>query len=239
MEDVEKLENLSEKKELPFIEDLSEQTAQGLVQAAWHQAFQLFRNKNFRRLLDFNKMRQVEQDRVFNELTVTVLLLPIFTFEAPDLETPPYGKDYLYYIRDKIPEIHVKELRKLGIEKKHLKIWSKLIDLRYSEYQEKKDEVQSAAWELESQECALDFKGLEDIQLVLPLQTLAIGCFSHITRGKGRAEDPLFPMILRWLGGFYIEIRALAEGRKITFWIRLRMKLRRFLRSLKRIRSRT
>ena len=215
------------------IQKMSEESAERLAWAVGNAAFKIFRSRKFRRYLDFEGLEQTEQDRIFNELSVTALLLIIFTFEASDLESPPGLKDYLEQLKKEVIEAHIRIFKDLGVERKYRRLWRKLIDIRYREYQEERLKVREAGMELYSKEAPLKIEDLSEIQLTLPVETLAIGCFRHVTRGKSKPEDPLFPMIVRWLGDFYLDIRLIAEGRRLRWWQRLLLRSRRLWRRLR------
>lgn len=100
-------------------------TAAALSQAAAGQAFHLFRDKNFRRLAQFDRISQTEQDRVFNELVVTHLVLIMLMCEAPDLKVSIEFRDYIAGLKKRAPQAYVDNLRDLGVEAKHLKDWER------------------------------------------------------------------------------------------------------------------
>jgi len=204
-------------------EQMADATAAGLVQVAAHQAFQLFRDKEFRRLANFDILSQVEQDRVFNELVVSYVVLVILVLEAPDLRVPAEFRDYLRALKEKIPTAHVDYLRTLGMETEHLRDWGRLIDLRYEEYAKDRHEVRAAAMRLEASEKALDLDDLSKIQMLVPVQAVAIGCHHHICRGDTGGRDELFKLTLRSLSRFYVDIRIRLEGGKPTPLMRARV----------------
>ncbi len=211
-------------------EQMAKATAAGLVQVAAHQAFGIFRDKEFRRLASFDRLDQVEQDRVFNELVVAYVVLIILLLEAPDLRVLPEFRDYLRDLKEQIPKAHLDHLRTLGVEDEHLRDWEKLIALRYDEYARDRHEVRSAAMEIESSEKALDLDDLSKIQMLVPVQTVAIGCHHHICRGETRGHDDLFRLMLRLLSRFYVDIRIQLEGGKVTPLARARVALKRVIR---------
>jgi hypothetical protein len=90
-------------------------TAAGLAQAAAGSAFALFRDKQFCRLAGFARLRQVEQDRIFNELVVASLVLIMLLLEAPDLRVAREFQGYLAGLGKKIPAAYVDHLRSLGV----------------------------------------------------------------------------------------------------------------------------
>ncbi len=202
--------------ELETFDQMADATAAGLVQIAAHQAFQLFRHKEFRRLVSFDILSQVEQDRIFNELVVSYVVLIILVLEAPDLRVPPGFRDYLLALKERIPGAHVHYLGSMGVEAQHLRDWEKLLDLRYEEYAKDRHEVRAAAMQLESSEKTLDLDDLSKIQMLVPVQTVAIGCHSHVCRGGNQGREDLFILLLRSLSKFYVEIRIRLEGGKIT-----------------------
>jgi hypothetical protein len=212
-------------------EQIAGATATALAQASAHHAFELFRDKEFRRLAGFDTLDQVEQDRIFNELVVAYIVLIVLVLEAPDLRVPPESRDYLATLKEMVPKAYVDDLRTLGVESEHLRVWEKLISLRHEEYAKDRHEVRSAAMHLESREKPLDLDDLSRIQLLVPVQTTAIGCHHHVCRGNTDGRDELFKLTLRSLSRFYADIRIRLEGGKITFMMRARRLLRRLISS--------
>jgi len=218
----------SDKRQFESPEQMADATAAGLVQVAAHNAFQLFRDKDFRRWVSFDIISQIEQDRIFNELVVSYIVLILLLLEAPDLRDPPREfRDYLLALKDKIPKAHLDYLRKLGLEAEHLQGWEKLIELRYEEYAKDRHEVRSAAMQVESSEKALDLNTLSKIQMLVPVQTVAIGCHHHVCRKETKGRDELFKLTLRSLSRFYVHIRIRLEGGKVTPLMRARVALKR------------
>jgi hypothetical protein len=211
------------------LDQMADTTAAGLVQVAAHQAFQLFRDKEFRRLMNFDILSQVEQDRIFNELVVACVVLIILLLEAPDLRVPPEFRDYLLALKEKILGAHLDYLRTLGVEAEHLQGWGKLMDMRCEEYAKDRHEVRAAAMEVEAAEKTLDLNDLSKIQMLVPVQAVAIGCHDHVCRGETQGRDDLFKFTLRSLSRFYVDIRIRMEGGKITSLTRARLALKRMI----------
>lgn len=208
--------------------DFSLELASKLAQPIGATAFKLFTNKRFRELCFFDSIPQLEQDRIFNELVLAVLTVMMLTCDAPDV--PEEGKIFFQKIKELLPNEYISQLKNMGIEKKYLKEWETLIDMRYQEYTKDKLESREAAMIVESQEKEIDIQKLSEIQLMLPLQTVAIGCHHHICRSKTDGRDELFKLIIRWLGEFYVEFRVLVEGKQISTLTRVRIYLRRLFR---------
>jgi hypothetical protein len=128
----------------------------------------------------------------------------------------------------------VQNLKELGIEAKYLQDWEKLINMRYEEYARDRHDVRAAAMELESKDRSLNMEALSKIQMLVPVQAVAIGCHHHICRGETAGKDNLFKLILQSLTRFYFEFRLKIEGVKITPFDRAHLAVK---RSLDRIRK--
>ncbi len=203
--------------------------AAALSEASAHQAFNLFNNKEYRRSARFDALNQVEQDRIFNELVVAHLVLIMLVLEAPDLRIATEFRDHLTTLKELIPKAYVDNLKTLGVEDEHLRVWEQLISLRYEEYAKDRLGVRSAAMHLEAQEKPLELDDLSRIQLLLPVQAVAIGCHHHVCRGETDGRDGLFKLTLNALARFYTDVRIHFEGGKITFGMRARRFLRRVI----------
>jgi len=225
------------KTHLPAFESLDQMakaTGAGLSQAAAASAYELFCDKEFRRMAGLERLSQGEQDRIFNELVVAFLVLIMLLLEAPDLRVPRELRNYLADLNKRISEAYVEHLRTLGVETNHLRDWEKLISMRYEEYARDKHQVRGAAMQIESAEKRLDLDGLSRIQLLVPVQAVSIGCHHHICRGNTDGQDDLFKQILKSLSKFYVELRIRLEGGKITPLTRAQVALKRMLQRLGR-----
>jgi hypothetical protein len=218
------------KAQFESLDQMAEATAGALSQACAHSAFELFQKAPFRREAGFEKFNQVEQDRIFNELVVAHLVLSMLLLEAPDLRVAEDFRSYLKNLNQQIPKAYVDQLKKLGVEAGYLRDWEKLIALRYEEYARDRHEVRAAAMELESAEKPLDLEDLSKIQLLVPVQAVAIGCHHHICRGETLGRDGLFKVILGSLSQFYVQFRVRFEGGKITPLTRAKVALKQAIR---------
>ncbi len=218
------------KPQLESLDQMAEATAEALSQACAHSAFELFQNAPFRREAGFDKINQVEQDRIFNELVVAYLVLTMLLLEAPDLRVAQDFRGYLKNLNQQIPKAYVDHLKTLGVESGYLKDWEKLIALRYEEYARDRHEVRAAAMQLESKEKPLDLEDLSKIQLLVPVQAVAIGCHHHICRGDTEGRDGLFKLLLESLSQFYVQFRVRFEGGKITPLTKAKIALKQAIR---------
>jgi hypothetical protein len=221
------------KPQFESLDQMAGETAAALVQAAGNSAFQLFNDKQFRSQARFEQLSQTEQDRIFNELVVAAVVLVMLVLEAPDLRVPDEFRGYLSNLNKKISKAHIDNLRTLGVAAEHLKIWKKLIAMRYKEYARDRHDVRAAAMQIESAEKRLELDDLTKIQMLVPVQAVAIGCHHHICRGKTDGRDDLFKLTLNSLSKFYVELRSRFEGGRITPLKRLGVKLKRTLRRMR------
>ena len=221
------------KPQFESFDQMAEETAEALVQFASRSAFQLFNDKQFRRLARFEQLSQVEQDRIFNELVVAFVVLIMLVLEAPDLRVASEFRNYLANLHKKIPQAHVDALKALGVETENLRDWEKLIAMRYEEYSRDRHDVRAAAMQIESSEKGLELDDLSKIQMLVPVQAAAIGCHHHICRGDTQGRDELFKLTLSSLSRFYVAIRVRLEGGRITLFMRVRVICKRILRRLR------
>jgi len=222
-----------DKEHFESVDDMVKETASLLVQAAASSAFQLFNSKQFQRLAGFEALSQTEKDRIFNELVVASVVLIMLMLEAPDLGVAADFRDYLSDLGKRIPEAHIEYLKTAGVERDHLLNWERLIAMRYEEYARDRHDVRAAAMQLKSAEKRLELDDLAKIQMLLPVQAVAIGCHHHICRGDTEGRDDLFKSILNSLSRAYVELRAHLEGSRITPVMRAKLKLKRTVRRLR------
>ena len=220
------------KTEFESLDHLARETAAALVKAASGSAFKLFQDTQFRRLASFEKLNQTEQDRIFNELVVAFVILIMLVLEAPDLRTAAEFRSYLSDLNKKIPKAHIEYLKASGVEKKYLRDWEKLINLRYEEYARDRHDVRAAAMQIESSGKRLDLEDLTKIQMLVPVQAVAIGCHHHICRGDTAGRDDLYKMTLESLSKFYVLIRVRFEEGKLTPMMRMKATLKRIIRRM-------
>lgn len=210
-------------QDLPLTEPKNLKEAIAMTGNAFDQmvnqyAFELFRDSSFRKLAKFDSKSQSEQDRIFNEIVVWYLVLFIAVLESPDLKKSDEEKQFFQMIAQDMPKIHVKQLANLGIPKVFQKQWLKLIDMRYQEYQKDKEQVRSDAVKVHSEDKELTTKDHLDIQLLLPVHTVAICLHHHILKGKVKGEDELFKYLFKAVADKYGDMRMLVEQGEIKKW---------------------
>ena len=219
--------------QLPSLQKMAKITAAGLDQAATSTALTLFNDKTYIQLTGLSGMSQLEQDRILNELILAGITVIMLTLEAPDLRISRDFKEYFRLLKDEIPKAHLAQLKELGIENKHIKLWKKLIEMRYDEYAQDRLKARSAAMEYDSRKKDLTSKDLDDIHLFLPAFTVAVGCHHHICRGKTEGKDLAFKYLMKKLSRFYTMTRAAMEGGHLTPISKARIAARHFINDVK------
>jgi len=214
---------LKHPSEMTSHEEVAEQTAMALDIAATQYAHTMYWDKEFQKLAKLSSLNQADQDFVFNELIVGCIVLVMLSYEAPDLNIDDEMKGYFKTLRDMMPEAHIKYLQNMGLKSRHLKDWKKLINMRFEEYARDRHDVRSAAMKLRTADRDLDLDSLAGIQLMVPLQAVAIGTHNHICRGKTEGRDELFKCILNMLAKFYTHLRLNTLGKKLSVYQRFRM----------------
>lgn len=218
----------------PPLGALTQILADGLRQVAVRKAFSFWESGKFRKLSNLAALEKVEQDRIFNELILSALVLTMMILEARDLRVDPDFKEHLKEaVKEAVGEAHLRELRELGLDRKNLRLWRKLVQMRYDEYTKSSFEIRTGALELESQERPLTSEKVMEVQALLPIHAVAIGTFSHISRGKGKPEDPLFRAIVRFCEQVYLDLRfTLLEGYRRPLWRKVWIKSKVFFSDL-------
>ena len=136
--------------EFKSAEELLEATAMNLDKAACGFAQSIYGDKQFQVLARLDKTSQDEQDRILNELILACIVLIMLVFESPDLSVRDDVRAYYRDLLEIMPDAHIKYLESLDIESTHLKLWKKLIRMRYDEYRSDKHDVRAAAMKLQT-----------------------------------------------------------------------------------------
>lgn len=168
-----------------------------LVRRAATSGYMVFRNEQFRKMIDFETQSQEEQDRIFNELTVTAIVYLMRMVEDSFDRVKPERQHFWRDLKKMTPDVFVTWLSGVGVPRELTHIWKKLIDMRYEEYVKGQQETR-AAWKKAFAEHP-DKDVLTDH--VARLESVTVGSLLHITRGKASTDpsDPLRRHLRTWL----------------------------------------
>lgn len=158
-------------------------------------SFEFWNRKDFRLYVNFNSLDRTEQDRIFNELEVSVLgLFTLHLDNAISLISAKEKKVVLNLLKESISSGFLQMMSDLGIENKFLKEWKILIDMRIDEYRKdfKTAVKESSNWkELKNED--------EEMKLAWSrIETITIDCLTHIRRGDVKKEDSLWKLLRKW-----------------------------------------
>jgi hypothetical protein len=172
------------------------QVAESQVKIAATHGFMAFQDKEFRRLINFDSQSKVEQDRIFNELVATalILLMALYVNKLPDIKEEK--QEYWYRVYDCLPESFKDYLKSIGIPDEFVDTWQKVIDQRWDEYQENKNYTREEFLdELGSNPKHGEF--VRDMAVII--ETIKITSGLHLTRRRAKPKDPIFNYIQLWL----------------------------------------
>lgn len=196
------------------IKETLEYSAGKISESVASFAFDVWQRKDFRLYVNFPNITQTEQDRIFNELEVSILGLLILKIDYFISEEDKEFAKVLLYFRSKLIEGFLNIFRNLKVEEKLVKQWEKLIDLRLKEYKEHfaiaiKESAKAPEFKKDKQYLRIDWARIE---------TITIDCLSHIRRGRIEENDPLWKFLRKWFidleGKFSPLTDAIVSGRR-------------------------
>ncbi len=166
-----------------------------------HLAHNCFRDEEFRRLIKFEKHNEEEQNRLFNELTVTNIVLLMLILDQRVQETSEeFHREYLQALRAEIPKFYSAFLRRINIPEHLASMWDKLVEMRYDEYSRDMLEMRRQFFEVENDERAYQ---IASDNRALIFQTVVFGLYHHLMRGKIKKGDPFYLFLQTYLIGVH------------------------------------
>ncbi len=161
-----------------------------------NKAFEIFKNKKFRSFLQFENKQIKEQDRIFNELTVTNIVFLMFLLEQIIHDTEEEDRqEYFRAIKENIPKYFAGFIGRLGIENGYINLWDYLINMRHEEYTASINDFRAEFLKQKDRkisELAYD-------NLIMIFQAIAFGLYKHIMRGKIKRGDPFYDFLQSYL----------------------------------------
>ncbi|MFC1612770.1 hypothetical protein ACFL23_00370 [Patescibacteria group bacterium] len=166
-------------------------------------AFSVFQDSQFRQATGFDKLAQVEQDRIFNELEVATMSLCLFCIEQRGAIVG--NKDFHFWkeVSKKIPIQFEQKLLGHGVDKGNAKLFKDLIMIRHEEYEKIFDGSRDY---FEEQKDFKDISNKSAKNAFVRAQSVTVGAVDHIRRGKLKQGDSLLRIIRNWLFPLDIEI---------------------------------
>lgn len=170
---------------------------QQLIRLTSESGFVLFKTEQFRGLVRFETLPEVEQDRIFNELEVAGILLALFCLEHVDAFIERIDFHFWRKVHEALPGRFERHLCELGVAESNAALTRKLIAMRREEYQELIDET----WQFWKEEEPAFRELPHDTARHSAARThaLAIGTADHILRGKLKPGGDLPRLLRSWL----------------------------------------
>lgn len=173
-----------------------EETGEKLVKFILDSAYSVFRDGQFRKNFDFKKMTKGQKDKIYNELSIVGLCFLMFYIE--DLSEIRTEETHFWQgVKEKIPIIFRKWLKKLRIGEKSIEHWDKLLNRRYEDYR-----LCQRDYRLKLESIDNNFaKSRNDILKndFVRFQALSFGSMYHIRGGKIKNNDSISKYLKTWL----------------------------------------
>lgn len=149
-------------------------------------AFKLFRDEEFRQLNNFKEINQVEQDRIFNEIVVSGIVLTILIFEnLEDKSQNKKNNQFYSEMQMELESSYGNWLRDLGSQGEHASLFKDLIKMRLKEYERDYKKFQKGV--------------LKHTNTQFPyLFMVAIGGSTHIARSKKKLIEVILKPFTKW-----------------------------------------
>lgn len=169
-----------------------EEIAKKLTEKIANSAFKLFQEKELRKMINFEELEQIEQDRIFNEIVVSGLVLAVLMYRTIADMSENEKRSYFFELQMEMTSTYSAWLGEMGTPREFTEMWKELIKMRCKEYEK-------------------DFKkhkkDLPDPESGNPwVPVLAYGSYVHIRRGKTDEKDPLFLYLNNWINNTATEI---------------------------------
>lgn len=175
-------------------EEILNKLGQTLANVVARVSFMLWQKEDFREMIDFDKISQTEQDRIFNELEVSFLgLFYLYLDNLSSQLEDGMEKELVEKLKPSLKKGFIGLYEDLKIEKKFIDIWKELINMRFDEYNEDFNSLMKEG---------IKEKKLKDEKFRLfwaRTQTITLDCLQHIRRGKLDHKDPLRKYLQDWI----------------------------------------
>lgn len=188
------------------IEEMLRESSKRLATYAAESSFEMWSRKDFRLYINFPNITQTEQDRIFNELEVSILGLLTLNFDHAVSVADKKMKPVVEFLGGSVREEFLGLFRELGIEEKLIKQWDLLIDMRFKEY--RKHFKYAIKEYKKSKEQEFDE---ETLNTLARIDTITIDCIAHVRRGNVKDDDPLWKLLKKWIITIEARISELSK----------------------------
>lgn len=174
----------------------AEKMSRDLVLLALKSANRVYNDSEFLGYFNLDNNSKREKGRLLNELGLTSICLVLSVIE--DFSYRNDEEKYFWQdVKEKVPEIFKKWLKSMGVDKKHVEIWSGLIDGRYKEYNKCELIYRRAKNKYDRSFADDNNEVLKDFYV--RYQALSFGSIYHLRKGEPGKKDPLYKYLRTWL----------------------------------------
>lgn len=166
------------------------------------KSYSLWKDNEFRKLINFMKLTNKQQDKIFNDLQVTALLYVCLFLEEKsekdDNDSVIYGNIKEYMIGE-----FLTMMENVNVSARHVALWRKLIVLRETEFKKDLDYIlkESSHWDV------FDGEGKLLRNTWARVIALSLGALGHILGDKEPSvKNPLWVIVRRWLVSIEVEL---------------------------------
>lgn len=186
-------------------EKYAEEISEKLIKFVIKSALRVFKDGEFRRNFNFAILKGKETDRLYNELSITAIVLLMLTL---DDVAQRKGEEVYFWreVREKIPQVFKNWLLKLGLTNNIASTWIKAIDSRYEEYQGHQREYRHIMEEKNKYFAKIKNEAAKDSYV--RFQTVALGSFPHIKKERYRNYKPSIKYLKNWLAVLNKQIES-------------------------------
>lgn len=178
-------------------EELIKETSKELVNFVVSSAFKVFKDEEFRKQFNFSEQENIEQDRLFNELSLTSICLLLLLLDTASDWWQNEKRYFWQKVKSRIAERFQEWLKELGISQKYVSFWGKLIKMRYNEYKRDLPKLYQASGIVDPEFIKSD----DERRKVgyVRFMAVSIGAIHHLRKGKANPKDPFFKELRTWL----------------------------------------
>ena len=173
---------------------LIKKSGENLANVVSETSFELWQTEEFKQMVNFDKISQLEQNRIFNELLLTALgLFFLHLDHVLKISQTKNQKQLFKLLQTELYKGFINMFVKLGIEQKFIDEWKYLVGIRIEEYRKNFKGTY---------EYSQDIKEMSNEKLKIiwcRVETMVISGVSHIRRGKFEEGDLLIASIRKWL----------------------------------------
>lgn len=178
-------------------EELIKETSKELVNFVINSAFKIFKDEEFRKQFNFLEQEKIEQDRLFNELSLTSICLLLLLLDTASDWWQNEKRYFWQKVKSRIAKRFQEWLKELGISQKYVSLWEKLIKMRYNEYKKNLPKLYQASGMVDP-----EFIKSDDERRKVGyarFMAVSIGAIHHLRKGEANPKDPFFKELRTWL----------------------------------------